>query len=704
MSKKIMRGLFVVVSLMACLVTSKAFARPGGRSVFQKVTDTFIPASPSSVKIEGYLGDRIDSCIDNRVMVQNISRIIKPFRYRFEFDFGGFRCEYWGKWFTSAMLAYSYQPTKAHKAVIEQALDDLLSTQMPDGYIGTYSNQNYLKGWDVWGQKYTLLGLIANYDQTKDKKVLEVACREANLLLRNVGPGKANIATNGIPVLRGLPSTSILEPIVMLYERTGNKKYLNFAKYIVHQWSVPNKFTATGLRLIQKALAGVPPIEITPPKAYEMMSNFEGLLDLYKVTGKKEYLEAVIKFGNSIRKYERMIIGSGSDQELWADGVREQTEVLPQPVETCVTATWMRYCYQLLKVTGNPIWADELEVSLYNALLGAMTPNGDWFAYFSPLIGERVPSLPQHPDVGLSCCVTNGPRGLLLTPRWAVMRSRKGLVVNLYAKGSYAEKLSDGEVVKILQSTDYPVGSEISMTVIPSRTGNFTISLRIPEWSKRNKLSVNGKRIECHPGSYANIERTWKSGDKIILKLDLRGRVIPAPSGAPDLAIMRGPIVLALDSRFIKSQDSLVWLLYGPHGFVSPNSSKKDTANPLTQVNPPGYVRIEPCVSPTDPQQYVTLIPVKSKPDYVWMAFKVPFLVRPSHFFDHHVKDLVMCNYSSAGDEWSDKDLFRVWIPQPLYMGNLYPKNTWKLFNPGVKERPALPKGKFELSAIKNAN
>jgi DUF1680 family protein len=593
------------------------------------------------------------------------------------------------------MLAYSYQPTSEHRAVIDAALNKLVNTQTPDGYIGTYDKQHYLWGWDVWGQKYTLFGLIAYYDQTKDQKALDAACRLVDLMLTKIGPGKINIAENGIPLLGGLPSTSILQPIVFLYERTGNKNYLDFAKYIVHQWDVPNRFSPKGLHLIKNVLAGVKPIDLDTVNtlhAYTTISNFEGLLELYKVTGDKKYFESCVKFAESIRKYERMIIGSDSDQEIWSDGVKEQTELLPQAVETCGTVVWMRYCYQLLQVTGNPIWADELEVSLYNALLGALTPNGDWFAYHTSLIGQRVPSREQHPDVGMSCCAANGPRALLLTPAWAVMSSKDGLVVNLYSKGSYNEKLFDGTKVNILQETDYPVSDEISLSIQPEKAKRFTIGLRIPEWSKKNELSVNGETIKCTAGTYVKINRTWKSADKINLKLDLRGRVIPAPSGAPNLAIMRGPIVLTLDNRLTEPQDTCVWLLTSHEKAARQDTSAK--SSPSMEPNPSvysGYVRRKSYILPSGQQEYITLTPVKSKPDNIWMAFEVPFMVRPWHFFDNHKKTLIMCDYTSAGNQWSDNNSFRVWMPQPMFMAYMYPPPIWRLINPDSQTRTTIP-------------
>lgn len=399
------------------------------------VSDALHPAQPGTVQIKGWLGNKLDLCVANRVMAQDIDRLIQPFRVRQEKSFGDWRCEYWGKWFTSAALGYAYDPTPEHRAVLDRAVRSLLETQTPDGYIGSYEPSVQLGGWDIWGRKYVLLGLLAYYDATGDETALDAARREADYLRSQVGPGKVNLAETGYPKHQGLPSTSILEPIALLYERTGSRDYLDFAQYILAQWEVPNKLTPKGLHLIEDALAGAPVVKIAAPKAYEMTSNYEGLCELYRATGKRLYFDAALKVGEKIRQAERMIIGSGSNHELWYDGVRYQTEVLEQPVETCVTVTWMKFCYQLLRLTGNPMWADELEVSLYNALLGGMMPDGRWWAYWNPLIGERVPSRYIHTDVVLSCCVASGPRGLLLTSRWAVMTAPQGPVVNLYAPG-----------------------------------------------------------------------------------------------------------------------------------------------------------------------------------------------------------------------------------------------------------------------------
>jgi len=91
------------------------------------------------------------------------------------------------------------------------------------------------------------------------------------------------------------------------------------------------------------------------------------------------------------------------------------------------------------------------------------------------------------------------------------------------------------------------------------------------------------------------------------------------------------------------------------------------------------------------PETYIKLKPVEEKPKGVWMAFEIPFLYRYTHFFNHEVKTLTMCDYASAGNEYSSENLFRTWLPQPLYMGDLFPENTWRILHRESDKRPEFP-------------
>lgn len=637
------------------------------------------PGVFSSADIGGVVGQKLTNCVENGVMNKDYLLYTVPFKDKLDKG-GGFTGEFWGKWFTSAALAYAWQPTPAYREILDKAVSALIATQDKSGRLSSYPIDQDFGFWDIWGRKYALLGLISHYDQTGDKNSLVAACRATDALIEIAGPGKKKLTETGLQIIGSLSSCSVLEPVVLVYERSGDKKYLDFARYLVQLWSEPNNYNPKGLRLIEDAIAGVDPVLIAAPKGYEMMSCYEGLCELYRVTGEKRLLDAVVRFGKSVLKKEIMIAGSGSSGELWCDGANRQTEILEQPMETCVTVTWMKLCYQLLQLTGDPVWADQLEVSLYNALMGAMIENGRWWAYFSPLVGERMPSPMQVPVCQSSCCVANGPRSMLITPGWSVMKGKYGPVINLYSQGEWRQNLQTGTEIKITQVTDYPVKKEILIHVDLPNPEVFTISLRMPAWNRNTSILVNNEKIEGKSGTYVQIKRKWQKGDQIRIDMDLRGRIIRAPGSVNDLAVMRGPIVLALDNRMVKNENYNLWIL--PQGT---QWQKKEELGGLKYVLP------APAMTADSPDRYIELTPTSAKPADVWMAFEVPFLYRYTHFFDHKQINLVMCDYASAGNQYSPENMFRVWLSQPLYMNHIFPENTWQILYREGKTRPETP-------------
>ncbi len=661
--------------LLLVLISSIVQAQP---ALGISTDDKLQPGLAANVRIGDHLGKLMDSCIQNGVMGVEYPLYAIPFSDHTDDHGPQFKGEFWGKWYTSAMLAYGYQPEESYKEIVDASLKAILETQEKDGRISSYPREKTFDMWDIWGRKYVLLGLISNYEQTGNKKVLKAASRLTDELIEIAGPGKTKLTETGLEVLGSMSSTTILEPVVLVYKHTGEQKYLDFARHMVLQWSEPNAYTETGMRLIEDALDGVPPLKISSPKAYEMMSCYEGLCELYRVTGEQHYLEAVERFARSVIEREIMVVGSGSSAELWFDGAYRQTELLEQPMETCVTVTWMKLCYQLLRLTGDPIWADQMEVTLYNALMGAMNISGDWWAYFSSLAGERMPSPMQVPQCNSSCCVANGPRGLLLSPLWSVMQNEQGPVVNLYNKGEWLLKLKDGNEITLLQETTYPQEGVVLITIEQDGDLEYNMSLRIPKWSKETLLTVNGESFPVKAGEYATVQRKWSHGDQIRIQLDMRGRVIQAPGNVNDLAVMRGPIVLALDNRMVESAVYNLWL--HADGAVWHH---KDELGGVDYVLPD-------TVSESGPVKYIQLNPVKEKRADVWMAFEVPFLYRHTHFFGHEVRPLIMCDYASAGNAYSEENLFRVWIPQPLFMNHIFPEHTWQILYPGDK-RPEFP-------------
>ena len=616
----------IAVFILTLAFKGAAAAQP---SVSPAATYLLRSPAPGAVRLQGYLGEKIDLCIRNRIVPQNAEELIEPFRHREETRW--WQSEFWGKWFTSLALAYRYDRDPALLRKMTEAAQGLIATQTPEGYIGNYRPDSHLKQWDIWGRKYCLLGLLAQYEADGDTAALNAARRLADYLLSEVGPGKADIVLTGN--YRGMASSSVLEPIVQLYQRTGEKRYLDFALYIVERWE-----SEQGPQLIGKALAGVAVARRFPQpkewwtwengaKAYEMMSCYEGLCELYRSTGKAEFLEACRATWENIRETEINVVGGGSGQECWYGGRARKTVPGMHTMETCVTVTWIKFCAQLLRLTGEPRYAEAIEETLYNALLGANTADGSDFAKYSPLRGRRSPGDNQC-DMNLHCCNANGPRGLLVAPLVAAMASDEGPVVNLYTAGRAEVTLSSGNRVEIVQETDYPLKDKVIISIKPEHPERFSLRLRVPAWSAETEISADGVEVsDITPGAYARLTKSWQAGDSVILKLDLRGRVIRDPGGGPQVAVARGPVVLARDSRL--------------------ESEAADTELQRIVENK-GFVELQ--ADPVAPREF-------------GMVFSVPVIGDPSGRDSGEKRLIRMCDFASAGNPWDSAVRYRVWLP-----------------------------------------
>lgn len=588
-------------------------------------------SSVKHVKISGYIGSRIDDCIEHRVKAQDVEHLVEPFRHHEEKNL--WQSEFWGKWIQGAIASYRYNQDAELYKIISDAAESLMATQQENGYIGNYAPEYQLQQWDIWGRKYTSLGLIAWYDLSGDKKALDAACRVIDHLMTQVGPQKVNIVTTGNYV--GMPSSSILEPVMYLYNRTKEQRYLDFANYIAEQWETPE-----GPQLISKAIADIPVANRFPhpeswfsrengQKAYEMMSCYEGLLELYKVTGNPLYLTVVEKTVGHIIREEINIAGSGSAFECWYGGHDRQTQPTYHTMETCVTFTWMQLCNRLLQMTGNSLYADYMEKTIYNALMASLKADASQIAKYSPLEGWRHEGEEQC-GMHINCCNANGPRAFAMIPQFAYQVKEARINVNFYAPSEAEIVLPGKKEISLKQLTDYPATDKIELEVSPVKEIVCTIALRIPAWSTIAEVTVNGQAEKgVLQGCYFPVTRKWKKGDKITLQLDLRARLIEQNQAQ---AIVRGPLVLARDSRF-------------NDGFVDETS---------VIVSKDGFVELTPVETPA----------------FAWLAFTAPMILGTDLEGDRTPRQIHFCDFASAGNTWDKLQRYRVWLPKTLNVMN----------------------------------
>jgi DUF1680 family protein len=363
-------------------------------------------------------------------------------------------------------------------------------------------------------------------------------------------------------------------------------------------------------------------------KAYEMMSCYEGLLELYRLTGNDVYKAAVEKTWQNIKDTEINIAGSGASVECWFGGKELQVMPVYHYQETCVTATWIKLSQQLLRLTGESKYADAIEQTYYNALLGSMIPDGSDWAKYSPLAGIRLEGSEQC-GMGLNCCVASGPRGLFILPQSVVMREKEGISVNFFVGGIYTLKSPMGQKLELSQQTVYPENGDIILKLSIPKEEQFAMAIRIPEWSKSSAITVNQEPVQnIKPGAYAIIHRKFKQGDEIQVTLDMRGRIMKLGQFSEYIAFIRGPIVLTRDARL-------------------------------------GGADVDESITPVvDTDGYVQLQPVTSTNKETWMQFSADFMLESHKEGGSKPVSLHLCDYASAGNTRDEKSRFRVWIPQ----------------------------------------
>ena len=463
--------------------------------VTDKMADVFVPARFSVQTVEGLLGDRMRVNLEGRLLHVDETGIMEGFQHRpGKQDWIG---EHAGKFLDAALNVWQYSHHERLKPLIDRVDRGLIAAQLPDGYLGTYTDDKRWASWDVWVHKYDLIGLLHYYQSTGDQPSLQACRKIGDLLVRTFGdkPGQRDIILAGEHV--GMAATSVLEPMVMLYRYTGDRRYLEFCYYLTRAWEQPN-----GPHLLSSLVPGASVFKTANAKAYEMLSNLVGLADLYRITGEERFLKPVDVAWQDIVAHRLYVSGTASSHEHFTANDQLPADEKADVGEGCVTVTWMQLNLQMLRLTGDSKYGDQIERSVFNQLLAAQNPaNGD-ICYFTPLNGRK------HATPGISCCVSSEPRGISLIPE-TVWGERNGDPAILqYTPGNVAMSLAS-----IQSETDFPMTGHVVLTVSPEAKPHFTLYLRVPTG---RDISLRPSEALHTPVARVNFSRLIAPGKKAI--------------------------------------------------------------------------------------------------------------------------------------------------------------------------------------------
>ena len=463
----------------------------------------------------------------------------------------------------SYSLAVHYDANLDH--YLDSVINIIAQAQEPDGYLTTCVTNKCtrLSGWwgthkwekinshELYNSGHLIESAVAHYRATGKKTFLNVAIKNADLVCKTFGPNEGQIHRPG-----GHPIIEMA--LCKLYKVTGNKKYLEGAKYFVDETGrctdghKPSEYSQDHMPILQQ--------EEIVGHAVRAGYLYSGVADVAALTGDKAYQEALERIWENMSSKKLFITGGiGSRPQGEGFGPNYELNNHTAYCETCAAIANVYWNYRMFLATGESKYIDVCERALYNNVLSGVSLSGDKFFYDNPL--ESDGEHERQKWFGCACCPGNITRFVASVPGYIYARQGKDIFVNLYAQG----KAKIGNI-ELEQTTNYPWDGKIRIKVTKG-SGKFAIKLRVPSWLKTSptnndlyqyqdkaktySVSVNGKALYPENRDYIEISRSWKKGDTIELDFPMDVRRIVANDNAEDdrgkVAFERGPIVFCLE-------------------------------------------------------------------------------------------------------------------------------------------------------------
>ncbi len=510
--------------------------------------------------------------------------------------------------------SYSLQvkPNPALSRQLDTLIDIIGKAQEADGYLYTFRTAKVKKPHEWIGSKrwekeedlshelynagHLYESAVAHYEATGKKTFLNIAIKNADLLVKDFGPGKE----------QEYPGHQIVEiGLVKMYRVTGNKKYLDLAKFFLdirgpQPGNPGSEYSQSNIKVIDQTEAVGHAVRAT--------YMYTGMADVAALTDDKGYLNAIDAIWNDVVLRKLYITGGiGATGAGEAFGGAYELPNMSAYAETCAAIANVYWNERMFLLHGDAKYIDVLEKTLYNGLLSGVSLSGNRFFYPNPLA-----SMGQHDRsawFSCACCITNVARFMPSMPGYIYAQNENQVYVNLYVANKAKVKLAGGEI-ELDEETNYPWNGAIAIHVDPLSNKKFEVKLRIPGWTTgevvpgdlyhfaSNKTTVipiyvNGKQVEYQlENGYAVLKRNWKKGDKITFDLPmpvqkvLANEKVKADEGA--FSFQRGPIVFCLEGAD-QSDKGVMDIVIDSTADFTP-VYKSDKLSGITELEGNGYV------------------------------------------------------------------------------------------------------------------
>jgi DUF1680 family protein len=445
---------------------------------------------------------------------------------------------------------------KKLRAIADSTIKEVIAAQEPNGYLNTYFVRDHLvdrmtaktqvSGHELYSIGHMLQGAIAYYRATGDRTLLDSGLRFVNDFLEpGFGPEQSKK-----PLMSGHPEMELA--LIELYRITGDKRQLELAEYLLRgDTRIPLRPDQYVYHFSGKPFTSRSKLE---GHAVRAMYACCGATDYYLETGSREYWKTIQTLWNDLvtgQMYVTGGVGARSDGEAF--GTAYELPNQQAYGESCAAIGNMMWNWRLLAATADARHADVIERALYNGINSGMSLSGTLYCYRNPL--SFNPATDDHIRnewYDTTCCPPNLERTFASLPGYFYSTSSDGLYLHLFHNSVLDWRLENGTPIKVTQRTDYPWKGLVQIEVSPSSPSEFTFYVRIPDWSDRSSVSVNGKSVPAvSPGKYLPIRRKWASGDTVTLQLNMTPQILEANARVVEdrgrAAIQRGPIVYCLE-------------------------------------------------------------------------------------------------------------------------------------------------------------
>lgn len=463
---------------------------------------------------------------------------------------------------------------------------------------------------------------VAHYRATGKTSLLDIACKNADLVARVFGPGEnQKHAPSGHPIIE--------MALVKLYRVTGKKKYLDLARYFIDETGRGTD----GHPLSPYSQDHKPILDQREAVGHAVRFGYlySGVTDAAVLTGNSDYITPLERVWQNIVE-KKLYITGGIGARGMGEGFGENYELpnMTAYCETCASIAYVYWNYRMFLLTGESKYYDILERTLYNSLLSGVSADGRHFFYDNPL--ESNGENERREWFGCACCPGNVTRFMASIPGYQYAVKNDGIFVNLFVAGK-AGITVNGTKLEVRQETGYPWAGGVKLKIDTPHPVQLNWYIRVPAWTNNQvvpsglysfkkhlqtkvTIRVNGKEFDYkETGGYALIPGKWQSGDEIDLELPMPVRRIETNplvvNNRGKIALQRGPLVYCLEG--VDHGDGYMFDCFIPDRAEIKSRYEKDLLNGVVTLTCPGKKRVKENGRTVEKES-----PLKAIPYYTW--------------------------------------------------------------------------------------